>query len=31
MDERRTLAMLGWPLGGVVALMFILNAIALAA
>jgi hypothetical protein len=30
MDERRTLALLGWTVGGVVGLMFLLNAIALA-
>lgn len=29
MDERRTLALLGWTLGGIVGLMFTLNAIAL--
>ena len=30
MDERRTLALLGWTVGGIVGLMFLLNAIALA-
>ena len=30
MDERRTLFFLGWGVGGVVGLMFLLNAIALA-
>jgi hypothetical protein len=30
MDERRSLAILGWTVGGVVGLMFALNAIALA-
>ena len=30
MDERRSLALLGWTVGGVVGLMFTLNAIALA-
>lgn len=30
MDERRTLAILGWTVGGLVGLMFLLNAIALA-
>jgi hypothetical protein len=30
MDERRSLALLGWTVGGVVGLMFALNAIALA-
>jgi hypothetical protein len=30
MDERRTLAWFGWTIGGVVALMFVLNAFALA-
>jgi hypothetical protein len=29
MDERRTLSILGWTLGGVVGATFILNAIAL--
>lgn len=29
MDERRTLAILAWALGGVVGTMFILNGIAL--
>jgi hypothetical protein len=29
MDERRTLAMLAWAVGGVVGIMFILNGIAL--
>jgi hypothetical protein len=30
MDERRSLAILGWTVAGVVGLMFALNAIALA-
>jgi len=30
MDERRTLAWFGWTIGGVVVLMFVLNAFALA-
>ena len=30
MDETRTLSILGWTIGGVVATVFILNAIALA-
>ncbi len=30
MDERRSLALLGWTVGGIVGLMFTLNAIALA-
>jgi hypothetical protein len=30
MDEQRTLALLGWIVGGLVGLMFVLNAIALA-
>jgi hypothetical protein len=30
MDERRTLSILGWTIGGVVGTVFILNAIALA-
>lgn len=30
MDERRTLKVLGWSVGGIVGLMFLLNAIALA-
>jgi hypothetical protein len=30
MDERRTLVILGWSVGGVVGLMFLLSAIALA-
>lgn len=30
MDERRTLALFGWTIGGVVVLMFVLNAFALA-
>jgi hypothetical protein len=29
MDERRTLMVLGWSVGGIVGLMFLLNAIAL--
>jgi hypothetical protein len=29
MDERRSLALLGWTVGGIVGLMFTLNAIAL--
>jgi hypothetical protein len=29
MDERRTLVLLGWSVGGIVGLMFLLNAIAL--
>ena len=29
MDERRTLSIIGWSLGGIVAAMFVLNAIAL--
>lgn len=29
MDERRSLALLGWTVGGIVGLMFMLNAIAL--
>jgi hypothetical protein len=31
MDERRTLQILAWTVGGVVGFMFVLNAIALAA
>jgi len=31
MDERRTLSILAWTVGGLVALMFVLNGIALAA
>jgi hypothetical protein len=30
MDERHTLALFGWAIGGVVGLMFVLNAFALA-
>lgn len=30
MDERRTLTLLGWSVGGVVGIMFLLNALALA-
>lgn len=30
MDERRTLALFGWTIGGVVGLMFVLNALSLA-
>ena len=30
MDERHTLALFGWTIGGVVGLMFVLNAFALA-
>jgi len=30
MDERRTLTFLGWSVGGVVGIMFLLNATALA-
>jgi hypothetical protein len=30
MDERRTLTLLGWSVGGVVGIMFLLNAFALA-
>lgn len=30
MDERRSLAVLGWTIGGIVGLMFGLNAVALA-
>jgi hypothetical protein len=30
MDERRTLALLGWSVGGVVGIMFLLNALSLA-
>jgi hypothetical protein len=30
MDERRSLAVLGWTVGGIVGLMFTLNAVALA-
>lgn len=30
MDERRSLALLGWTIGGIVGLMFTLNAVALA-
>ncbi|MFZ2065099.1 MAG: hypothetical protein WAV27_03880 [Xanthobacteraceae bacterium] len=30
MDERRSLALLGWTVGGIVGLMFTLNGIALA-
>jgi len=30
MDETRTLSILGWTIGGVVATVFVLNAIALA-
>ena len=29
MDERRTLSLLGWTIGAVVAAVFVLNAIAL--
>jgi hypothetical protein len=29
MDERRTLSLLGWTIGGVVGAVFVLNAIAL--
>ena len=29
MDERRTLSLLGWTIGSVVAAIFVLNAIAL--
>jgi hypothetical protein len=29
MDERRTLSLLGWTIGSVVAAVFVLNAIAL--
>lgn len=29
MDERRTLALFGWTIGGVVGLMFVLNAFSL--
>ncbi len=31
MDERRTLSVLAWTIGGVVGLFFVLSAIALAA
>jgi hypothetical protein len=30
MDERRTLSILGWTIGSVIATVFVLNAIALA-
>jgi hypothetical protein len=30
MDERRTLQLMGWSMGGIVAVMFALNAFALA-
>lgn len=30
MDEQRSLALLGWTVGGIVGLMFVLNAVALA-
>ena len=30
MDEQRTLALLGWGIGGIVGTMFLLNALALA-
>jgi hypothetical protein len=30
MDERQTLSILGWTIGGIIGVMFILNAIALA-
>jgi hypothetical protein len=30
MDERQTLSILGWTIGSVVGLVFVLNAIALA-
>lgn len=30
MDERRSLAVLGWTVGGIVGLMFALNGVALA-
>jgi hypothetical protein len=30
MDERRSLVVLGWTVGGIVGLMFTLNAVALA-
>jgi hypothetical protein len=30
MDEKRTLRVLGWSIGGVVAAMFVFNALALA-
>ncbi len=30
MNERRTLALLGWSVGGVVGIMFLLNALSLA-
>lgn len=30
MDEQRTLALLGWGIGGIVGTMFLLNAVALA-
>jgi hypothetical protein len=30
MDERRTLSILGWTIGGIIGVVFILNAIALA-
>jgi hypothetical protein len=29
MDERRTLSLLGWTIGGVIGAVFVLNAIAL--
>jgi hypothetical protein len=29
MDERRTLSLLGWTIGGLVGAVFVLNAIAL--
>ena len=29
MDERRTLSLLGWTIGGVVGAVFVLNAVAL--
>jgi hypothetical protein len=30
MDERQTLSILGWTIGGIIGVTFILNAIALA-
>lgn len=30
MDERRSVALLGWTVGGIVGVMFMLNAVALA-
>jgi hypothetical protein len=30
MDERQTLSILGWTIGGIIGVIFILNAIALA-